>query len=452
MMKDKAHVNKSEVHAGVPRARARFLAQAIELEEQGISNIIEVAIYSILALIAAIILWMSFTEISEVTLADGKVVPVGYIHNIQHLEGGLISAIHVSDGDRVEAGDLLVNFAPPSSQSDFDQLQIRKVILEFDLARLAALRDNRELDLGHTGDAYPQLAMKTEDAFRTRRASYDSELQVVDARIRQRKSELNRQRNQVMVLEQETMLLQKQVDIRSTLAKRHAISQADLLRIQSEHASMASDLRAARDSVSVAQSALNEEIEKRKETVAVQENEIEQQANHTQSELAKVEAALVKAQDRVDRLRVYAPVTGIVQGVAVTAINAVVQPGEVILQIVPVDDEMIVESRVLPNEVGYIRSGQVADVKVDSYDSSRYGSLTGVVRQISPSTYLDENANPYYKVMVELEKSWLGEQAGQMAVIPGMTVQVDIITGSKTIMEYLLKPVTRGFQSAFTQR
>ena len=122
------------------------------------------------------------------------------------------------------------------------------------------------------------------------------------------------------------------------------------------------------------------------------------------------------------------------------------------MQIVPVDDDLIVESRLMPDEVGYIRPGQIADIKVDSYDSSRYGSMRGEVLQISPSTYLDENANPYYKVKVALEKTWLGEQEGQMVIIPGMTVQVNIITGSKTIMQYLLKPVTRGFQSAFSQR
>jgi HlyD family type I secretion membrane fusion protein len=154
----------------------------------------------------------------------------------------------------------------------------------------------------------------------------------------------------------------------------------------------------------------------------------------------------------VDRLTVVAPVDGIVQALAVNTINAVVKPGEVIMQIVPVEDEMIVESRLMPNEVGYVHSGQVAEVKVHSYDSSRYGTLKGTVRQISPSTYLDEKANPYYKVKVGLDKSWLGAAAGEMEVIPGMTVQVDIITGSKTIMEYLMKPVTRGFQSAFQQR
>ena len=437
---------------GLPKARARFLAQAIQLEEEGISGIVEVAIYTILGLIIAILAWMSLTQVSEVTVSGGKVVPVGYIHNIQHLEGGLIGNIFVEDGDRVEAGDLLVNFAPPASQSEFDQLLIRKVILELDLARLAAVKGGNDAQFGVYAEAYPTLAAKEYEALRTQVASHTVELELEDARIKQRISELQRQKNQVIVLETESKLLQQQVDIRSTLAERHAISQSDLLRIQSEHASLESDLKSAVDSVSVAKMALAEERKRRSEIIANHENEIELEAAQAQNELAKVDSALIQAKDKVDRLQVYAPVKGIVQGVSITTINAVVRPGEVIMQIVPVDDELIVESRLMPDEVGYIRPGQIADIKVDSYDSSRYGSMRGEVLQISPSTYLDENANPYYKVKVALEKTWLGEQEGQMAIIPGMTVQVNIITGSKTIMQYLLKPVTRGFQSAFSQR
>jgi HlyD family type I secretion membrane fusion protein len=277
-------------------------------------------------------------------------------------------------------------------------------------------------------------------------------LNVIDARIRQRGSEMRRQKNQVVEIEKESELLQQQVDIRSTLAEKNAISQTDLLRMKSEHAALQSELKSARDGVSVAWLALEEERKRREEAEARQRKEIEDEAAQATVALAEVESALVKARDRVDRLTVVAPVDGIVQALAVNTINAVVKPGEVIMQIVPVEDEMIVESRLMPNEVGYVHSGQVAEVKVHSYDSSRYGTLKGTVRQISPSTYLDEKANPYYKVKVGLDKSWLGAAAGEMEVIPGMTVQVDIITGSKTIMEYLMKPVTRGFQSAFQQR
>ncbi|PLW69776.1 HlyD family type I secretion periplasmic adaptor subunit [Pseudohalioglobus lutimaris] len=443
---------KKKSHAGMPRARARFLAQAIELEEQGIADVVKVSIYTIMALIAAILVWMSLTEIGEVTVAKGSVVPAGYVHNIQHLEGGIVDSIKVQDGDRVEAGTTLVVFAPPASQSDLDQLAIRQTILQLDMARLKALKSGEDADFGDFAQDHPELAVNEELALRTQRASRNSERELADASIEQRMSELTRARNQVTVLKRESALLQEQVNIRQELAKRNAISQSDLLRMKSEHASAQSDLKSAVDSVLVASHALTEERKRRAELLARQEKALEHEFEQAQNELATVHSAMVKARDKVDRLRVTAPVTGIVQGIAVNTINAVVQPGEVIMQIVPVEDELIVESRLMPNEVGYVRAGQLADVRVDSFDSTRYGTIKGTVRQVSPSTYLDENANPYYKVKVGLERSWLGEDPARMTVIPGMSVQVDILTGSKTIMHYLLKPVTRGFHSAFTQR
>ena len=438
--------------SGLPRARARFLAQAIELEEEGVSDIVKSAVYVIMAMLLAVIIWMSVTPVSEVTVTSGEVVPVGYIHNIQHLEGGIIGDIRVRDGDRVEAGDLLVKFSPPATQSDLDQLNVRQAALKLDLARLDALRGSGVAEFPNALDAYPRLLAEEREALRIELQSNESELNVIDARILQRRSELQRQRNQVVELEKETELLQQQVDIRTRLAEKNAISQTDLLRIRSEHAALQSQLKSAQDGVYVAMLSLEEERKRREEVASRQRREVEDEAALVVAALAEVESALVKARDKVDRLQVYAPVTGIVQGLAVNTINAVVRPGDVIMQIVPVEDEMIVESRLMPNEVGYVHNGQVAEVKVHSYDSSRYGTLQGTVRQISPSTYLDEQANPYYKVKVGLEKAWLGEREGEMSVIPGMTVQVDIITGSKTIMEYLMKPVTRGFQSAFQQR
>lgn len=438
--------------SGLPRARARFLAQAIELEEEGVSDIVKSAVYVIMGMMVAVIIWMSVTRVSEVTVTSGEVVPVGYIHNIQHLEGGIIGNILVRDGDRVAAGDLLVQFSPPATQSELNQLEIRRITLELDLARLDALSNEGVPVFEGDFKGFPELVGEEREALRIQRERNASELRVVEARIKQRRSELQRQRNQVVELEKETALLQQQVDIRSKLAEKNAISQTDLLRMKSEHASLQSELKSAKDGVSVAWLALEEERKRRDETLARQRKEIEDESAQAHVALAEVESALVNARDKVDRLQVYAPVNGIVQGLAVNTINAVVRPGEVIMQIVPVEDEMIVESRLMPNEVGYVHSGQVADVKVHSYDSTRYGTLKGTVRQISPSTYLDEQANPYYKVKVGLDKSWLGPHEGEMAVIPGMTVQVDIITGSKTIMEYLMKPVTRGFQTAFQQR
>ncbi|MFK7975143.1 MAG: hypothetical protein AB8C02_03360, partial [Halioglobus sp.] len=326
--------NKQEAanSSGLPKARARFLAQAIELEEEGVSDIVKGAVYVIMAMMVAVIVWMSVTPVSEVTVTSGEIVPVGYIHNIQHLEGGIVGDIKVRDGDRVQEGDLLVKFAPPATQSDLDQLNVRQASLILDLARLEALRGSGKADFSQTlTERYPTLRREESEALRIQLESNRSELSVIDARINQRASELQRQRNQVVELTKETDLLQQQVDIRIKLAEKNAISQTDLLRMKSEHAALQSDLKSAKDGVFVAQLTLEEERKKREEAVSRHRREVEDEAAVTVAALAEVETALVKARDKVDRLQVYAPVTGIVQGLVVNTISAVVRPGEVIM-------------------------------------------------------------------------------------------------------------------------
>jgi HlyD family type I secretion membrane fusion protein len=436
----------------LPRARARFLAQAIQLEEQGVSDIIKTAIYFSLFLFIAIIIWASFTSVNEVTIARGSVVPSGYIHDIQHLEGGIVSEISVRNGDQVNPGDSLIKFSMPVSQADYEQLQIRRANLSLNLERAVAIEQNRKPDFGKLADQYPTLASKEMASYYAQIASEKSELEVLKSQTSQRKSELRRQKNQVNALNQEIKLLQQQVAMREKLTASHVVSQTDLLTTKSQLASVVSQLRSVEDSVSVAYLAIQEAKNRRHEITAKHKKEIEFEASELAGQLAEVEKSLVRAQDRVGRLNLVAPISGIIQGISITSINTVVPPGDVILQIVPVDGDLIVEARVMPEDVGHIRIGQTAEVKVDSYDAGKFGYIAAKVQQISPSTYLDEKMNPYYLARIELEKNYVGDNPQLMKIIPGMTVQVSLITGSKTILDYLMKPVSRGFNNAFKER
>ncbi len=434
------------------RARAHYLDQAIQLEEHGVPEVIKTAIYFSLCLFIALFIWAAFTQVNEVSITRGEAVPNGYIHDIQHLEGGIVSEIAVRDGDQVNPGDLLVRFAEPVSQADYEQFHIRKATLTLTMARLQATQENRKPDFGETGRQYPNLAAKEMASYYAYRASLESELNVLESQTRQKQSELRRQRNQVQALQKEIALLQKQVDMREKLTAKHVVSQTDLLTTKSQLAGTQSQIRSVQDGISVATMALQEAKNRRQEIIDRHKKEIEFKAAEIAGQLAEVEKSVIKAQDRVTRLNLYAPISGIVQGISITSINAVVKPGEVILQIVPVDKDLVVETRIMPEEVGHIHVDHHAEVKVDSYDAAKFGHINGVVKQISPSTYLDEKMNPYYLGRIELEKNYVGEDPTRMRVIPGMTVQVNIITGSKSILDYLLKPINRGFSNAFRER
>lgn len=444
-MKDQAVVN-------LPKARARFLAQAIQLEEQGVSGVIKAAIYFSLCLFIAIVFWASLTSVNEVTIARGEVVPSGYIHDIQHLEGGIVSEISVRNGDLVNPGDSLIKFSMPVSQADYDQLNIRKANLSLTLERLTAVEENRKPDFAELGKQYPSLSAKEMASYYAQITSVKSELELLKSQTRQRKSERLRQKNQVSALEKEIKLLQQQVAMREKLTAKHIVSQTDLLSTKSQLASVESQLRSVKDSVNVASLAIEEAKNRRHDIIAKQNKEVGFEVSEVAGQLAEVEKSLVRAKDRVGRLNLIAPISGIIQGISITSINSVVQPGSVILQIVPVNGDLIVEARILPEDVGHIRIGQAAEVKVDSYDAGKFGFIAAKVKQISPSTYLDEKLNPYYLARIELEKNYVGNNPELMKIIPGMTVQASLITGSKTILDYLMKPVSRGFSNAFQER
>lgn len=443
---------KSRGNSGLPRARARFLAQAIQLEEEQPKSIIRFAIWFSVAVLLLAIVWAGSTHLNEVTSAPGEVVPAGLIHEVQHLEGGIVSEIAVRNGDRVQKGSLLLRFSPSASQSEYEQTQIRRAALLLEAARLQAIIERKEPNFDEAGRLHPDLADKQRMIYQAQLASYQSEMNVIDAQIRQRGTELVRQQNQADSIRKEIKLLQEQVNIRTKLTNNQIVARTELLSTQSRLAEAESERRTIDDGVIVAQSALDEINLRRSERLAGFKEEMELAAGKVTAELAEVEQLLVRLQDRVSRLEVYAPLDGIVQGLSITRINAVVEPGKVIMQIVPVDDEMIVETRISPSDIGYISGGQQTLVKVDSFDYARFGGVAGKVRRISATTYLDEKRNPYYLAEIELERAWISAANQQLRIIPGMTVQADIKTGSKTILDYLLKPVTRGFSSAFHER
>ena len=170
------------------------------------------------------------------------------------------------------------------------------------------------------------------------------------------------------------------------------------------------------------------------------------------NELIQVEEALIEAKDRVRRLDIVTPVRGIVKGLRVHTVGGIVPPGEVISEIVPLDEELIIEAKIQPRDVGHVRFGQPVTVKVTTYDFARFGGISGELKDVSASTFLDEQGEPYYKGIVSLDKNYVGSDPGQNRVMPGMTVQADIKTGKKTLFSYLLKPVYSSVSTSFRER
>lgn len=451
-MKENNIVFAANTTAGLPRARAHYLNQAIQLEESPPKTIINIAILFSGVLLVVLLFWAHFTQIKEVAATRGEVIPADLVHNIQHLEGGIVSEILVHNGDPVNAGETLLRFAPPATMSELEQMSVRYASLLLQQERLQALIEDRNPDFGNTGNEYPNLAKQQNLIYHAQFSSQQQKIVVINQQIEQKKSEKHRAFNQSKIMKTKVKMLEEQTSIRNKLNKTGIVARDELLKTKIQLTQNLREYREYQDDYSVAKTALAEVRQRRKDAELEFIKELQLETGQVFNELADVEQALVRLKDRANRLNVVSPVRGVVQALSVNSINAVIEPGKVILHVVPMDDELIVEARISPINVGHVHIGQSADVKIDSYESSRYGSITGKVKHISATTYLDEKNNPYYRAELTLNKAWVGDNPEIMKVIPGMTVQANIETGSKSILAYLLRPISRGFSNAFTER
>ncbi len=441
-----------KVKSEVPRARARFIAQSIQLEESDAPGVVSIVIMTIAFLCVAMVIWAYVTPVNEVAVTQGEVVPTGHNHVVQHLEGGIIKEINVNDGEIVNEGDVLIRIAPTSTESDLQQIEARHAVLDLQLIRLHAILKEGEPNFDKYKDSYPDLVASEISIYKAQLKSYISQIDIAQTKIKQREEELAREKTKANYLKRETNVLRQQANMRKGLVNQGLVSKAEYLDRKVNLAETETQYQQTLSNILVS----NEAKEEAYQSLVDVENKfyesIKKDIGNVMGELAELDKNIVKLQDRVSRLDITAPVSGIVKGLAVNSIQSVIKPGQIIMEIVPADDVLVVESKVTTSDIGHISLGQRAEVKVNSYDPHRFGTIMGKVKKISASTFLDEQHNPYFQATIALDKSYIGSETGKYRIIPGMTVQADIKTGEKSVLDYLLKPIYRGFQNAFQER
>jgi len=441
-----------KVKSEVPRARARFIAQSIQLEESDAPGVVSIVIMTIAFLCVAMVVWAYVTPVNEVAVTQGEVVPTGHNHVVQHLEGGIIKEINVNDGEQVSEGDILIRIAPTSSESDLQQIETRHAILNLQLIRLNAILNGKEPNFDEYKHEYADLIASEVDIYRAQLRSYRSQSNVSKTKIKQREEELMREKKKATYLKRETNVLRQQADMREGLVEKGLVSRAEYLDRKVNLAETETQYQQTLSNILVA----NEAKEEAYQSLVDLENKfyesIKKDVGKVSGELAELDKNLIKLQDRVSRLDITAPVSGVVKGLSVNSIQGVIKPGETVMEIVPAGNVLIVESKVTTSDIGHVSIGQQAEVKVNSYDPHRFGTVMGRVKQISASTFLDEEHNPYFQATIALDNDFIGSSSQKYRIIPGMTVQADIKTGEKSVLDYLLKPIYRGFQNAFQER
>lgn len=435
-----------------PHARARYLAQSIKLEDDDVPWSLSGSVYIALAIIVGAIVWSALTKVTEVARAPGEVVPAGLNHKVQHLEGGIIEAIAVRNGDEVDVGQLLVRIASTTPGSELEQARVREASLGLNAERVAALIGGRAANFDEWAAEFPAMVAKQETALLAQRLNFDEQMRGARAQIERRRDEMTQLRNEHTARAAEVAVLREQLGMRDAMVIKGQIARDEVLSLRARLLERETDLHVTRDRIKIAASAIREaEIGVDEITSRFRES-LQLEANETAADLAEIQSSLERLSDRVNRAEVVAPIRGIVNHLSVNAIRSVIEPGSTIMEIVPTNDKVMVESRVSPHDIGHLETGLPVDVKISTYDPARYGTADGVLRHLSASTYLDENREPYYRAEIELAEAFLDAGGKQHRIIPGMTVEADIITGKKSILDYLMKPVYRGFQAAFHER
>ena len=452
MKKDKKHQLNSKNRVGIPRARARFLTQSMQLEESNIPGVASGGIFLTVILFVGAIVWAARAEVTELANTNGEVVPSGLIHNVQHLEGGIVREVMVRNGDHVKKDQPLMRLADTSVRSELEQLSARKAAYNIQLERLNAILQDKKPDFSAYEKRYPDLVSTQLRLYQEQLNSELEQIKSIQSQGAERTTEAYSKRNQLKALRQEESSLLDQVNIQEQLMAKKAGSKLDILETKAKLAKVRSEILSLQGQVNVAVKATAGASQREKELLTTRREELRLEAGDITNQLEEVTSLIVDLEDKLKRRTLLSPTNGIIKSLAVTTIGGVVEPGQVLMEVVPVEDEMMVESRILPNDIGHVKPGQAVDVKVTSYEYQRYGSVAATLKQVSASTYLDEEQNPYYRAEVLLKKAFVGAEPDKNLIVPGMTVQADIITGKKSILDYILRPIYRGFQGAFHER
>jgi len=403
------------------------------------------------------LIWAYFARLDEVTSGEGKVIPSSQVQVIQNLEGGILSELLVHEGEAVEKDQVLLKIDDTRFSSSYREGRSKYVALTAKAARLDAEVTQTEFVVPTEleKDA-PDLVQNEKALYLSRKSDLETKVSILRQQADQKRQQLVELRSKQGQQGQSYDLVVKELNLSRPLVEQGVLSEVELLRLERQGAELKGDLDASRLAIPRLESLISEAEKKVEDLVATFRNEAQEELNKIKAELSGLTESNTALQDRFARTVVKSPVKGLVKQIKVTTIGGVIQPGMDLLEIVPTDDTLLVEARIRPKDIAFLRPGQEAVVKFTAYDYSIYGGLTGTLEHISADTIIDEhsqNKDSYYLIRVRTQKrDYRGAENKPLTIIPGMTVTVDILTGQKSVLDYLLKPILKTREVALRER
>ncbi|NOV30869.1 HlyD family type I secretion periplasmic adaptor subunit [Methylomonas sp. ZR1] len=412
-------------------------------------------LWSSVAFVVVALVWAGFASLDEVTRGDGKTIPSSQVQVVQNLEGGIVSEILVQEGQLVDKDQVLLQLDQVRFASSFKEAKLKYYELLANTARLNAEVNGTPLAIPEEVlKNAPQIAENARQLLVSKQSEIRSNSDIFAEQVRQKEQEIIEIQSKSDQLARSYKLLQDEVKMSEPLVADGAMSQVELLRLQRAANDLKGELNSANLAMPRLRSSLDEARNKLAEIKIRYKTEALKELNEVKAELDRTSESAVALEDRVSRTRVLSPVKGTVKRIKVATVGGVIQPGMDLLEIVPLEDQLLIEAKIRPADIAFLRPGQKAVVKLSAYDFSIYGGLEASLEHISadsiPGEKKDEDS--YYLIRLRTAKNYLEKGGERLEIIAGMTAEVDILTGKKTVLDYLLKPILKARDRALRER
>jgi adhesin transport system membrane fusion protein len=409
----------------------------------------------IAVLVVVFVVWANYAVLDQVTRGDGRVIPASHTQVIQNLEGGIVSEILVNEGDIVDKGQVLLRIDNTLAESTAAERRQRYLSTLAAVARLQAEVDGtplEEISFPEELKEAPEIVQAERSLYEVRHEQIGQQGDILREQVKQKQQEIAQLSSRLKGAKKAAANTAKRLEIQRPLAAEGVVSKNDILELEREYDDAQADIESTSASLAGAQAALAEAKTRLQEPVATFRREAAQELNEKRVELASLSETLTADVDRVSRTEVRSPVRGQVKQLKIRTVGGVIQPGQDIMEITPIEDTLLVEAQVRPSDIAFVHPGQRAMVKVTAYDFSIYGGLDASVEDISADTIQNEEGESFFRVRLRTDKNSLGNAEKPLQIIPGMTTTVDILTGHKTVLDYLLKPILKARENALRER
>ncbi|WP_169570192.1 HlyD family type I secretion periplasmic adaptor subunit [Sneathiella limimaris] len=431
-----------------------FASDVVAAKMQGPNPKSMLLLFGVIAFFVAAYIWADNAILDEVTRGDGKVIPSSQVQIIQNLEGGILKELLVREGEIVEKGQILLRIDDTGFAARFGEIEAKYLNLMGKIARLKAEAEGKGIEFPPELLAEgQQISIREQNLFNARQAELQSQITILRQQAQQRKQEITEIEGRLTQLRSSIALVNEELSITEPLAAKGIVPKVQLLKLKREANELKGQISASNLALPRARGALQEANQRIEEKILNFRSLASQELSIARAEFESVRQTILAARDRVTRTDVRSPLKGEVKELKIQTIGGVVKPGQDIVEIVPIEDNLLVEAKIRPSDIAFLRPGQKATVKITAYDFSIYGGLPATVERISADTTVDEQTGQtFYKIIVRTQEASLKRGDEIFPIKPGMIATVDTLTGHKSVLDYILKPILKTKNNALRER